>query len=63
VTTIVVVVLLPVVLLYQAWSYYVFRRRVSRSEFQPVPQPRTAPNADHLTAAPDATLPPSRRGT
>ncbi len=33
VMTIVVVVLLPVVLIYQAWTYYVFRRRISRSEF------------------------------
>ena len=62
-TTIVVVVFLPLVLLYQAWTYYVFRRRVSRSEFQPVPQPRTAPNADHPTATADATPPPTRRGT
>ena len=44
--TIVVVVFLPLVLLYQAWTYYVFRRRISRSEFQPVPQPRTPSRAD-----------------
>jgi cytochrome d ubiquinol oxidase subunit II len=61
--TIVVVVFLPLVLLYQAWTYYVFRRRVSQSEFQPVPQPRTAPNAGHPTATADATPPPSSRGT
>ena len=35
VMTVVVIILLPVVLAYQTWSYYVFRRRVSRSEFQP----------------------------
>jgi cytochrome bd ubiquinol oxidase subunit II len=33
--TVVVIVLLPVVLIYQAWTYYVFRRRVSKSEFTP----------------------------
>jgi cytochrome bd ubiquinol oxidase subunit II len=31
--TVVVIILLPVVLLYQAWTYYVFRRRVSAQEF------------------------------
>jgi len=61
--TIVVIVFLPLVLIYQAWTYYVFRRRVSRSEFQPVPQPRTAPNAGHPTATADAPPPPTRRGT
>jgi cytochrome bd ubiquinol oxidase subunit II len=46
--TIVVVIFLPLVLAYQAWTYYVFRRRVSASEFQPgatpseVPEPRAA---------------------
>jgi cytochrome bd ubiquinol oxidase subunit II len=37
--TIVVIIFLPLVLLYQAWTYYVFRRRVSRQEFQPAPEP------------------------
>ena len=31
--TVAVIVFLPFVLAYQAWSYYVFRRRVSRREF------------------------------
>jgi cytochrome bd ubiquinol oxidase subunit II len=35
VMTIVAVVLLPVVLLYQSWSYWVFRKRVSPDEFDP----------------------------
>ncbi|HEY7146604.1 MAG TPA: cytochrome d ubiquinol oxidase subunit II [Streptosporangiaceae bacterium] len=34
VMTIVVVIFLPVVLAYQAWTYYVFRRRVSTSDFR-----------------------------
>ena len=50
-------------LAYQAWTYYVFRRRVSRSEFQPVPEPSTPPDGDRPTATPEATSPPSRRGT
>ncbi len=33
--TVVAVVLLPFVLVYQAWSYYVFRRRISAQEFAP----------------------------
>jgi cytochrome bd ubiquinol oxidase subunit II len=33
--TIVVVIFLPVVLLYQAWTYYVFRQRISPGDFQP----------------------------
>ncbi len=35
VMTVVVIVFLPLVLVYQAWTYYVFRRRVSKQEFQP----------------------------
>ena len=46
--TIVVIIFLPLVLAYQGWTYYVFRRRVSASEFRPgappaeVPEPRAA---------------------
>jgi cytochrome bd ubiquinol oxidase subunit II len=40
--TIVVVIFLPLVLGYQTWTYYVFRRRVSRQEFQP---PGASPEA------------------
>jgi cytochrome bd-type quinol oxidase subunit 2 len=39
VMSVVALVLLPVVLAYQAWSYYVFRRRVSTSDFQPKASP------------------------
>jgi hypothetical protein len=35
--TIVAVIALPFVLAYQAWSYYVFRRRVSPSDFSGTP--------------------------
>jgi cytochrome d ubiquinol oxidase subunit II len=48
VMTIVAIALLPFVLAYQAWTYYVFRRRVSRREF-PAPRP-----AAHAGARSDA---------
>jgi cytochrome bd ubiquinol oxidase subunit II len=35
VMTVVAVVLLPIVLAYQAWTYYVFRRRISDQSFRP----------------------------
>ncbi|HTZ29673.1 MAG TPA: cytochrome d ubiquinol oxidase subunit II [Streptosporangiaceae bacterium] len=38
--TVVVIIFLPLVLVYQTWTYYVFRRRVSVADFQPVPRPR-----------------------
>jgi len=42
--TIVVIVFLPLVLAYQAWTYYVFRRRISASEFRPsAPPPAEVP--------------------
>jgi len=57
VMTVVVVILLPVVLAYQTWTYYVFRRRVSRQEFQPpAPSPGAAPEPERgpRSAAPSA---------
>jgi cytochrome d ubiquinol oxidase subunit II len=45
VMTVVVIIFLPLVLAYQTWTYYVFRRRVSRSDFQPAPEPSPAQNA------------------
>ena len=43
VLTVVAVIFLPLVLGYQAWTYHVFRRRVSTREFLP-PSPRGAPD-------------------
>ena len=64
VMTVVVIVLLPVVLLYQAWAYYVFRRRISRSDFQPASPPPTPPVPRGPAAAPDgATGSPARHST
>jgi cytochrome bd-type quinol oxidase subunit 2 len=51
--TVVVVVFLPLVLIYQAWTYYVFRRRVSASDFRPpAPPPGAAPEPEPRPAAP-----------
>ncbi len=45
--TVVVIIFLPLVLGYQTWTYYVFRRRISRQEFLPPPQRSTqAPTPD-----------------
>jgi cytochrome d ubiquinol oxidase subunit II len=53
VLTVVAVILLPLVLAYQAWTYYVFRRRVSRQEFQPpAPSPEGAPKPTPQPAVP-----------
>ena len=44
VMSVIAIILLPVVLIYQTWTYYVFRRRVSTQEFQPqAPSPAPAP--------------------
>ena len=50
VMTVVAIIILPVVLAYQAWTYYVFRKRVSQRQFsaparetrQPAPDPRSS---------------------
>jgi cytochrome d ubiquinol oxidase subunit II len=61
--TIVVIVFLPLVLIYQAWTYYVFRRRISRSDFQPAQEPSTPPDDHRPTATPEATSGPFRQAT
>jgi cytochrome bd ubiquinol oxidase subunit II len=45
VMTVVAILALPVVLAYQTWSYYVFRRRVSKQEFEASPPPSPQPSA------------------
>jgi cytochrome bd ubiquinol oxidase subunit II len=61
VMTVVVIIFLPVVLAYQTWTYYVFRRRISKQEFQlPPPPPEAAPAAEP-TSRP--TAPPLRPGS
>jgi len=56
VMTIVVVIFLPVVLLYQAWTYYVFRQRISPGDFQP---PALLRPRGPATGPPPAAGPPS----
>jgi cytochrome d ubiquinol oxidase subunit II len=45
VMTVVVVIFLPFVLAYQTWTYYVFRRRISKQEFRPSPTSAGGPPA------------------
>jgi cytochrome bd ubiquinol oxidase subunit II len=53
VMTVVVIIFLPLVLAYQTWTYYVFRRRVSKQEFQPpTPSSEAAPEPAPRPAAP-----------
>ena len=47
--TVVVILFLPLVLAYQAWTYYVFRRRVSAREFE-----RRGPSGTPAQSAPTA---------
>jgi cytochrome bd ubiquinol oxidase subunit II len=41
--TVVALVLLPIVLGYQAWTYYVFRRRITDKSYRPAPVPTFRP--------------------
>jgi cytochrome d ubiquinol oxidase subunit II len=58
VMTVVVIILLPVVLAYQTWTYYVFRRRISAADFQPA-QPAAGPKREP-TQQPSPQSTPSR---
>ena len=53
VMSVVAIFLLPVVLVYQAWTYYVFRRRISAAEFQPQATPATPTTSDAALATSD----------
>jgi cytochrome bd ubiquinol oxidase subunit II len=59
VMTVIAVIILPVVLAYQTWSYYVFRKRVSKQQFQaspaPSPEPAAAPGMRPPTGTSGAT--------
>ena len=58
VMSVVVVIFLPFVLAYQTWTYYVFRKRVSKQDFQPSPARSSALGVapDHA-ASPDGAAP------
>jgi cytochrome bd-type quinol oxidase subunit 2 len=59
VMTIVAIVLLPLVLAYQTWTYYVFRKRVSKQQFESP----TAPAAPSPEPAPQPASPPVTSGS
>ena len=62
VMTVVAIIFLPFVLAYQTWTYYVFRRRVSKQEFQPRPRGRTPLDAARPQPAhPDGAAPQRNR--
>ncbi len=64
VMTVVVIIFLPFVLAYQTWTYYVFRRRISKQEFQPSPQQASTSAARRPPLAPpDAAAPPAGQGS
>jgi cytochrome bd ubiquinol oxidase subunit II len=59
--TVVVIIFLPLVLAYQTWTYYVFRKRISRQEFQPAtPSPGATPEP---APASQAAAPPAAPGS
>ena len=61
--TVIAVVLLPVVLAYQAWTYYVFRRRITDRPAPPLPeQPPAAVTAAGPSGRPPATATPASGG-
>ena len=59
VMTVVAIIFLPLVLAYQTWTYYVFRRRVSKQEFQPSPPRGTPLGASRLQPPPADGAAPS----
>ena len=60
--TVVVIIFLPLVLAYQTWTYYVFRRRVSRQEFQPPAAPAARRMAARLSRLPSPEVGPPPTG-
>jgi len=60
--SIVAIVFLPVVLVYTAWNYYVFRKRISSSDFAPPRPPGVRPSPDGAAQPPsEPTQPPGVR--
>jgi cytochrome d ubiquinol oxidase subunit II len=57
VMTVVVIIFLPVVLAYQTWTYYVFRRRISAAEFQPQAPPAAPAPSGAAVPSPDGAQP------
>ncbi len=65
VTTFITLVLLPIVLCYQAWTYYVFRRRITDESFRPplATSPRPAVSATVAMAGQPADAATATAGT
>jgi cytochrome bd ubiquinol oxidase subunit II len=61
VMTVIALVLLPIVLAYQAWTYYVFRRRISDQSFRPRITHRPSVSATVALAAQGATATAGRK--
>ena len=55
--TVVVVIFLPLVLAYQTWTYYVFRRQVSREQFMQGTAPTVPPGPVPAQGGPSAAAP------
>ena len=59
--TVVVIIFLPLVLVYQTWTYYVFRRRVSQDAEPASTSPsRQAPGAQRIARRGGCTPGPGR---
>ncbi|HEY2173042.1 MAG TPA: cytochrome d ubiquinol oxidase subunit II [Mycobacteriales bacterium] len=54
VMTVIALVLLPIVVLYQGWTYHVFRQRLRTEDFQPAPTGPPGPDTKSDAAAPDS---------
>ena len=62
--SIVAIIFLPVVLVYTAWNYYVFRKRISSSDFAPPRLPGVRPSPDGPAQPPGGpATPPGVRET
>src|SRR5215467_1270756 len=59
--SIVAIVFLPVVLIYTAWNYYVFRKRISSSDFAPPRVPGVRPSPDGPAQPPSGPAAPGVR--
>jgi cytochrome d ubiquinol oxidase subunit II len=59
VMSVVAIILLPVVLIYQTWTYYVFRRRISAAEFRPQAPSAAPASSGSARPASDGALPAS----
>jgi cytochrome d ubiquinol oxidase subunit II len=65
VMTVIALVLLPIVLAYQAWTYYVFRRRITDQSYRPAlgaaPRPAVSATAAMAEAPAQGATPTGRR--